>query len=86
MTFWIMCSPFLILIFHSGEKDGKINELQLALTCFGFLLTIFFAFQSLYIDIKDGQLSLTCVGIVFLLLVFLLGVAYKVLKFMGLIC
>ena len=46
----------------------------------------FFGYRTLYIDIKDGELSLTSVGIVSLLLVFLLGVAYKVLKFMGLIC
>ena len=68
--------------FLQEEKCGKINELQLGLTCFSFLLTIFFRYLTFYIDIKDGQLSLISVGIVLVLLVFLLRVAYKVLKFM----
>ena len=86
---WPFGLCFDLLLYRSflqGEKGSKINELQLALTCFGFLWTIFFRYPTLYIDIKDSQLSLTTVGIVSLLLVILLGVAYKVLKFMGLIC
>ena len=43
--------------------------LLIALTCLGFLLTIFVCYRTLYIDIKDGQLSLTFAGIVSLLLV-----------------
>ena len=74
-----------VLTFYHTDLSFERRKLAKSMSC-SLPLPPSVSYWRCFLVIGPSFLSLTSVGIISLLLVFLLGDAYKVLKFMGLIC